>query len=149
MVKQILFSIGIATQFSLVSAKELKNEFHLINSEKSINNSVHQKLPKTVTIKTKKFKIKIDLQANGTYRYQSWASNAKSNAKPNLIIYNGELIPDGSGGNYYYEFKNKDYTYQVWRNYLTDSASKAPYTLVVNDKNGNEVVNEDGQVLKR
>jgi hypothetical protein len=148
MVKQILFGISVAAQFSLVSAKDLKNELRLINSENSISNSHDQKLPKTVTVKTKKFRIKIDLQANGTYRYQSWASNSKSK-KPNLIIYNGELIPDGSGGNYYYEFKNKDYTYQVWRNYLTDSASKAPYTLVVNDKNGNKIVNEDGQVLKK
>ncbi len=45
-----------------------------------------------------------------------------------MIISDGELVPDGTGGNYYIQFNNDGYTYQVWRNYLTDSAKK-PRTL--------------------
>jgi hypothetical protein len=66
-----------------------------------------------------------------------------------MIISDGELIPDGSGGNYYFNFTNKGFTYQVWRNYLTDSASKAPYTLTVNDENDQEIVRQDGFVVKQ
>ncbi|MBL1220354.1 hypothetical protein JET18_05860 [Chryseobacterium sp. L7] len=108
-----------------------------------------QQIPKTVIIKTKKFKIRIDKQPNGKYLYQSWAANAKITSKPSMIISDGELIPDGSGGNYYFRFLNNGYTYEVWRNYLTDSASKAPYTLSVTDDNDKEIVNQDGVVVKQ
>ncbi|WP_300685968.1 hypothetical protein [Chryseobacterium sp.] len=66
-----------------------------------------------------------------------------------MIIGDGELIPDGSGGNYYFSFSNEGHTYQIWRNYLTDSAKKAPYTLVVSDVNDNEIVRQDGYVVKK
>lgn len=108
-----------------------------------------QQIPKTVIIKTKKFKIRIDKQPNGKYLYQSWAANAKITSKPSMIISDGELVPDGSGGNYYFRFLNNGYTYEVWRNYLTDSASKAPYTLSVTDDNDKEIVNQDGVVVKQ
>lgn len=65
-----------------------------------------------------------------------------------MIISNGELIPDGSGGNYYFEFNNNGTLYQVWRNYLTASAKKAPYTLVVIDGNGETLVRQDAQIVK-
>ncbi|WP_157969154.1 hypothetical protein [Chryseobacterium piscium] len=54
----------------------------------------------------------------------------------------------GSGGNYYFEFNNNGTLYQVWRNYLTASAKKAPYTLVVIDGNGETLVRQDAQVVK-
>ena len=132
-------------QFSLVSANGIPAETVKNTTTHSGN---FQKVPKTVIIKTKKFKIRIDKQPNGKYLYQAWGVNSKLTSKPSMIISNGELIPDGTGGNYYYEFTNNGYTYQVWRNYLTDSASAPPYTLVINDTNGNEIANEDGRVVK-
>ncbi|RTZ46149.1 hypothetical protein EJ377_16995 [Chryseobacterium arthrosphaerae] len=65
-----------------------------------------------------------------------------------MIISDGELIPDGSGGNYYIAFTNEGYSYQVWRNYLTDYGKKAPYTLIVNDPNDREILSQDGYVVK-
>lgn len=145
MIKKILLGALCITQFSLVYA----NENTTVGEKPTTSSSsVFQKVPKTVIIKTKKFKIRIDKQPNGKYLYQSWGANSKLTSKPSMIISNGELIPDGTGGNYYYEFNNNGYTYQVWRNYLTDSASTPPYTLVVNDTNGNEIANEDGKVVK-
>lgn len=143
MIKKILLGAFCIAQFSLTYATEIKNE--LPSSTVSTN---YQKVPKTVIIKTKKFKIRIDLQPNGQYLYQSWGVNSKITSKPSMIIPNGELIPDGRGGNYYYEFNNNGFIYQIWRNYLTDSASKAPYTLVVTDSNGKTIVNQDGRVVK-
>ncbi|MCU7617122.1 hypothetical protein NZ698_07925 [Chryseobacterium sp. PBS4-4] len=119
--------------------KEIKN-----NREKK----VQEKVPKTVIIKTKKFKIRIDKQPNGNYLYQSWGANTKITAKPSMIISDGELIPDGSGGNYYYEFNNNNYSYKVYRNYLTNSATKPAYTLVVTDIEGKTFVRQDGKVVK-
>jgi hypothetical protein len=119
--------------------KEIKNN----RGEKD-----QEKIPKTVIIKTKKFKIRIDKQPNGNYLYQSWGANTKITAKPSMIISDGEIIPDGSGGNYYYEFNNNNYSYKVYRNYLTDSATKPPYTLIVTDIDGKIVVKQDGRVVK-
>jgi len=144
MIKKILLGAFCIAQFSLAYAAEFKNE-----SPTSSTVSVkYQKAPKTVIIKTKKFKIRIDRQPNGKYLYQSWAANARITSKPSMIIPDGELIPDGTGGNYYYEFVNNAFTYQVWRNYLTDSPKKAPYTLRVDDNTGKTIVNQDGQVVK-
>lgn len=144
MIKKILLGAFCITQFSLVYA----NENTTVKGTPTTSASVFQKVPKTVIIKTKKFKIRIDKQPNGKYLYQSWGANSKLTSKPSMIISNGELIPDGTGGNYYYEFNNNGYSYQVWRNYLTDSASAPPYTLIVSDANGDEIANEDGKVVK-
>ncbi|RLJ33187.1 hypothetical protein CLU97_2663 [Chryseobacterium sp. 7] len=144
MIKHILLGAFCLAQFSFAYAKEVPNP----KTDHFITTSALQQVPKTVIIKTKKFKIRIDKQPNGKYLYQSWNSNAKITAKPSMIISDGELIPDGTGGNYYINFNNEGHSYQIWRNYLTDSAKKAPYTLVVNDANDREIVRQDGYVVK-
>ncbi|MCJ7932531.1 MAG: hypothetical protein MUW56_02570 [Chryseobacterium sp.] len=146
MIKNFLLGTFCIAQFSFAYAKEVPQ---ILKNENFASHSVVQKIPKTVIIKTKKFKIRIDKQPNGKYLYQAWNANAKITSKPSMIISNGELIPDGSGGNYYFAFTNEGYSYQVWRNYLTDSAKKAPYTLSVTDDSGREVLREDGQVVKK
>nr|WP_314498468.1 hypothetical protein [uncultured Chryseobacterium sp.] len=112
------------------------------------NTNPQEKIPKTVIIKTKKFKIRVDKQPNGNYLYQSWGANTRITAKPSMIISDGEVVSDGSGGNYYIEFNNNGTLYQIWRNYLTNSTKKAPYTLVVIDSNGETLVRQDAQVVK-
>lgn len=144
MIKHILLGTFCLAQFSFVYANEVPN----LKTDRFITLSALQQVPKTVIIKTKKFKIRIDKQPNGKYLYQSWNANAKITAKPSMIISDGELIPDGTGGNYYISFNNEGHSYQIWRNYLTDSAKKAPYTLVVNDANDREIVRQDGYVVK-
>lgn len=144
MIKHILLGTFCLVQFSFVYAKEVPTP----KTEGFITSSILQQVPKTVIIKTKKFKIRIDKQPNGKYLYQSWNANAKITAKPSMIISDGELIPDGTGGNYYIEFSNEGHSYQIWRNYLTDSPKKAPYTLVVSDANDREIVRQDGYVVK-
>lgn len=143
--KYFLLGVFSLAQFSFAYAKGTPDA-PKTNVETSY--STFQQVPKTVIIKTKKFKIRIDKQPNGKYLYQSWNANAKITAKPSMIISDGELIPDGSGGNYYINFNNEGHSYQVWRNYLTNSAKKAPYTLVVYDTNEQEIVRQDGQIVK-
>lgn len=148
MTKKILFGALCIAQFSLVYAHNHNGNPLYRTTDNSNSTTLYQQVPKSVIIKTKKFKIKIDRQPNGKYLYQSWAANGKVTSKPNMIISDGEMIPDGTGGNYYFEFSNNGYTYQIWRNYLTDSAKKAPYTLNVDDQNGKNIVNQDGYVVK-
>ena len=146
MIKPILLGAFCLAQFSFAYAKETSTNPVTGNF---MNISALQQVPKTVIIKTKKFKIRIDKQPNGKYLYQSWNANASLTTKPSMIISDGELVPDGTGGNYYIVFNNEGHSYQVWRNYLTDSAKKAPYTLTVNDANDREIVRQDGYVVKK
>ncbi|MCW3169532.1 hypothetical protein OMO38_13470 [Chryseobacterium sp. 09-1422] len=149
MIKKIILS---ACLVPLLSFTKTKDNSEISNPTEKIANSrdkkFQERIPKTVIIKTKKFKIKIDKQPNGNYLYQSWGANTKISAKPAMIISDGDVIPDGSGGNYYFEFNNNGTLYQVWRNYLTNSTKKAPYTLVVIDSNGETIVRQDAQVVK-
>lgn len=142
MIRKILLGTFCLAQISFIQA--------IAFTENPVSKISYQqeKLPKSVIIKTQKFKIRIDKQPNGKYLYQSWPAKGKITNKPSMIISDGELIPDGSGGNYYFEFNNEGYTYKVWRNYLTDSPKKAPYTLTVENLDGKIIVNQDGIVVK-
>lgn len=149
MIKKIILCAFLAPFLSFANVIKDRNISDLPKEIKNKREKEDQeKVPKTVIIKTKKFKIRIDKQPNGNYLYQSWGANTKITAKPSMIISDGELIPDGSGGNYYYEFNNNNYSYKVYRNYLSDSATKPAYTLVVTDIDGKTVVKQDGKIVK-
>lgn len=62
-------------------------------------------------LETNKFKIRIDKLESGQYRYASWQAGACMSAKPMLVLTNGTLEFDGSGGNKCYIFKNGSYSY--------------------------------------
>jgi len=143
MIKKIILCLALLPILSFANKIHVPTEIKTEKKEK-----YQEKIPKTVIIKTKKFKVRIDKQPNGNYLYQSWGANTKITAKPSMIISDGEVIPDGSGGNYYFEFNNNGTLYQVWRNYLTNSSKKAPYTLVVIDGNGETLVRQDAQIVK-
>lgn len=145
MIKQIVLGVLCMVNFSIISAKDSTTHPGIPGKAKEF---ISQKIPKSVIIKTKKFKIKIDQQPDGKYLYQSWPAKGKITSRPSMIISGGELYRDGTGGNYYYEFGNEGYTYQVWRNYLTDSVKKAPYTLNVENPDGKVVLKEDAMVVK-
>ncbi len=144
MIKKILMAAVCIANISMISAKSTYENKYNGGPETEIT----QQVPKSVIIKTQKFKVRIDKQPNGNYLYQSWPAKGKITSKPSMIISDGELIQDGSGGNYYFEFHNEGYTYKVWRNYLTDSPKKAPYTLTVEDQDGKTVVSQDGTFVK-
>lgn len=144
MIKTIVWGAVLMININMLTAKEVQKP----EIPQNVTKQVSQKIPKSVILKTKKFKIKIDQQPDGKYLYQSWPANGKITSRPSMIISGGELYPDGTGGNYYFEFGNEGYTYQVWRNYLTDSATKAPYTLTVQDQDGKTVVKQNAVVVK-
>lgn len=62
--------------------------------------------------KTKKFHIRIDDLGDHHYRYASWSVDKLPGQKPDLVLLNGELRFDGSGGNHAYIFTSGPYRYQ-------------------------------------
>lgn len=147
MIKKILLGTFCISQFSLAYANEIPVESIHNPLISYVNN--FQKVPKTVIIKTKKLKIKIDKQENGKYLYQSWSVNSKLTSKPSMIINSGNLILNRStGGHYYYEFKKGRYVYQIWRYNQGAGDPVPPYALIINDTSGNQISNEPCIILK-
>lgn len=97
------------------SENEKKFKEKLIKNEK---NNVHTSLQKfelpCLVCVTKKFKIRIDDLGDYNYRYAVWPKEKEQNEQPDLILKNGKWVPDGSGGNHYYEFINNKYKYRIY-----------------------------------
>ncbi len=89
---------------------------------------------------TKKFRIRIDDMGDYNYRYASWSINKKQSDKPDLILMNGKIRFDGSGGNHDYIFKNGVYTY-ICRTIVVGEEGSLPYAFIIL-KNGKEILNE-------
>ncbi len=84
---------------------------------------------------TKSYKIRIDYLGEYEYRYASWSMDKETSEKPNLVLYQGILIPDGSGGNRYYEFHNGEYKYVVYIWYLgTENTPQGDLSVYKNDQ---------------
>lgn len=98
-------------------------------------------------LETSKFKIRIDDLGKQNYRYASWSAKQAMSEKPDLVITNGEWIPDGSGGNSHFNFKKGNFLYRCDINVLREKDA-APASLVVfqNDK---EIVNLPAKIVPR
>lgn len=93
---------------------------------------------------TEKFTIRIDQLINGKYRYASWAKGNSNGEKPDLVLTNGEVKFEGSGGNHTYQFQSGPYRYECQVTVIGTSDSP-PGALMVY-KNGTLIV--DQPVLK-
>ena len=112
------------------SKKEKSIEQKWINYERNLLHTKLKNFKKPVyTIETDKFIVRIDLLENENYRYASWSKGSKISDQPDLIIKNGELIYDGSGGNHYFTFSNGDYQYIVYKNELGSFLNRCKNTV--------------------
>jgi hypothetical protein len=94
------------------SAAEKKMLQQLVGKEKDIlHASLRQYKEPVHILETKKYRIRIDKLSNGKYRYASWKLDTKMSEQPDLVINNGVVEFDGSGGNHHYTFTNNGYTY--------------------------------------
>lgn len=105
--------LGINYQSDVEKQKQLK----LINSEReTLYAELRNYLEPVLEWETENFIIRIDHLGDYEYRYASWSADKKTSEKPDLILNQGVLIPDGSGGNRYFEFCNGEYKYicYIW-----------------------------------
>jgi hypothetical protein len=59
------------------------------------------------------FHIRVDQMADFSYRYASWSNGKKTNQSPDIILKNGTVAYDGTGGNHSFNFKNGNYLYRI------------------------------------
>ena len=65
---------------------------------------------------TAKYRIRIDQISDNKFRYAVWPVHRKTSELPDLVLRNGTVTYDGSGGNHHYDFKSGDVLYRcfVW-----------------------------------
>lgn len=94
---------------------------------------------------TKNYKIRIDETAEDIYRYVAWKiKNQKS--EPDVIIENGVLEYQGSGGNHTITFKNNGYTYIVSINEIGAEGDPDATLEVLNQEK--TILTEDGEIKR-
>jgi hypothetical protein len=77
-----------------------------------IKNYLHKSLidfvQPVLSCKTENYKFRIDLLDNNyNYRLSIWSKDKEQSDIPDMVLSNGERIPDGSGGNHLYVFNDK------------------------------------------
>lgn len=105
----------LSINYQSKTEKTIKNK--LIKVQKNtLHQSVSDYAEPILEWQTKKFRIRIDDLGKQKYRYVTWAVNKKTSEKPDLILFDGEVTLDGSGGNHNYTFTNGIYQYKCFVN---------------------------------
>lgn len=139
-------SDGIITAVNYQSDFEKKLRKDLIDKEKeNLHNSLKTFESPTYKIKTKNYLIRIDELNNNKYRYASWKVSEKETSKPDIILNDGELEFEGSGGNHVFTFVQGKYTYKVYRNIIGEESS--PDITIEIEKDGKTILSEDGTLI--
>lgn len=138
---------GKLTAINYKTAAGSKRLAELIEADR---NRLHSSIkifenPKVI-LETSSLRIRIDDLGSGNYRYASWPIKSSMKDKPDLVLAHGELIPDGSGGNHRYSFKDDDYTYECA--IMNFDGSTIPPALLTVLKDGKEVLKEPAKILK-
>jgi len=87
------------------------------------------------------YHIRIDLMEGHSYRYASWSKGKRISQKPDIIVMNGTITYEGTGGDLYYKFLNGSYEYRFSVFYV-GTEDTPPGRLVVL-KNGNLILSND------
>ncbi|MFT6789089.1 MAG: hypothetical protein ACJAVX_002459 [Pseudoalteromonas rhizosphaerae] len=94
------------------TAKEQLLAKRLIAADKqALHPSVNTFAEPILDWQTAKFRIRIDDLGDGNFRYVSWSIDKKLSDKPDIVLVNGDIKFDGSGGNHSYTFNNGRYSY--------------------------------------
>lgn len=88
------------------------------NAKRKLHYSIRQYVQPILEWETDKYHIRIDALEDNQYRYVSWAINKIQSVKPDLVLLNGEITYQGSGGNHFYTFVNGKYQYKCDVNVL-------------------------------
>lgn len=98
-------------------------------------------------LEAKKYRIRIDDLGKGNYRYASWSLKNKMSDKPDIVIAKGKYIPQGSGGNHSYKFKDDDYVYNC--DIMVIGRDDTPPAALTIYKGSTEILSQQAKIIKR
>lgn len=133
-----------AVNYSSDAEQRYKNQI-IAKQKNTLHTSLKNFTSPELQFKTAKFQIRIDQMNNGKYRYASWGRNQAQSQKPDLILNNGQVVMDGSGGNHHFIFKSGAYKYVIYRNIL--GTNKTPDVTLEVTQNGKNVLLQAGTLF--
>jgi hypothetical protein len=123
----------IAVNYQSDAEKNIKTK--LINEQKNaLYPSLKSYVAPVLEWETSKFRIRIDDLGHQKYRYAAWPLGKSTSDKPDLVLLNGKVTFEGSGGNHFYAFSKGKYQYQCDVNVIGES-SMPPGSLSVYKEN--------------
>lgn len=96
-------------------------------------------------IVTRNYRIRVDEKPGGKFRYICWKTKHK-NSEPDLVLENGVLEFQGSGGNHTITFNNNGYTYIISVNEIRSKS--IPEVTISVLKEGENILMEDGKIIR-
>ena len=141
-------SDGMISAVNYQSAFEQKQIKDLLEQQKeNLHVSLKTFESAVYSIKTDNYLIRIDKLSKDTYRFASWQKDRTEASKPDIILKNGQLEFQGSGGNHVITFVYGKNKYHINRTIIGDEDT-ADITFVV-ENNGQQIVNEEGQIIQK
>ena len=136
-------SDGIITDVTYQSEIENKLRNELISKEKEhLHHSLKSFENPICKLKTNTSLIRIDEQTNNKYRYASWKISDEESSKPDIVIKNGQMEFEGSGGNHVITFIKGNYTFKVYRNIIKEE-NTPDFTHEI-EEDGKLILSEEG-----
>lgn len=130
------------------SKAERKKREDLIKADKStLHESVNAFKEPICLLETKQYRVRIDDLGESNYRFASWHINAKMSTRPDIIIEKGQFIPEGSGGNCRYEFKNGNYIYDC--SIIVMAENNSPPALLTIYKDSVQVLSQRARIITK
>ncbi|WP_374939250.1 hypothetical protein [Pseudoalteromonas sp. SWYJZ12] len=100
--------IAVNTQ----NTKEQALAKSLIEDDKqSLHASINTFEKPVLNWKTANYHVRVNDLGEHNFRYAVWGINKKPSDKPDMVLLNGDITFEGSGGNHHYTFKNGRYSY--------------------------------------
>lgn len=116
------------------------------SQKKKLHGSIKIFSKSILELETEKYNIRIDEISESIYRYSAWSKDKQSTDKPSLIIQNGKVEFEGSGGNHKYIFTNNEYTYEC--SVIVMGEEDSPPAILKVYKNGKEILHQNAIKLK-
>ena len=136
-----LIGVNYQSQF------EKKKKEELIKIQR---NSLHESLrvfkSPVCILETSKYRIRIDEMGNNKFRYASWRLQQNISEKPEMLLLDGKVEFDGSGGNHSYIFKSGKYTYECGIVEMGEDGASPAYLTVTK---GEKVIMSQNAIIKK
>ena len=104
---------GRITAINYETEKGKRKRGELIEADRhNLHSSLRNFAEPVLEWETAKFRIRIDRLTHDKFRYSAWPVNKKTTEQPDLVLRNGSVTFDGSGGNHHYDFESGPYHYR-------------------------------------
>jgi hypothetical protein len=119
---------GKITSINYQSLQEKEMRNNIINEMKNnLHESLKEFLEPMLLCETDNYVIRIDFMHDHSHnlRLAVWNKGKKQNESPDIILTNGEGIPDGSGGNFICLFIHDNIQYILWVDVMNDITGRS------------------------